>query len=271
MDRDWTVDFVRVFQVHQVERIRRAILAYRDKHDLGDVRLTKELLKHLPQNVTYDSTLKNVQRLRGGQPIRGTVFLNACVQFLEVQMVTPPEEELGLALKHFVGNVFGGYADLWNNVAGDYVLRVLGEGSFHAAGQIGKPVTAIAVRSRRKQPQSQDSFVVLSITPGEGMDYGIARERYFIPHKDGSADEDTAYSEANALNRKGLCLPVGRQDFLIMMRDCMFSHMYVLRREIFGFGGTIIIPSAFSLFSPDVIQLMSQSQYAVALHRVARE
>jgi hypothetical protein len=273
VDRDWTVmDFVRSFETYQVERIRRAILAYRDKHDVGDVTLTNELLKHLPQSVTYESTLKNVQRLRKGERMRGATFLNACVQFLEVQMVTPPEEELGLAMKHFLGNV-SGYADLWNAVAGDYVLRVLGErdSGFHAPGQIGKPVAAIAARPKMEQPQSQSPFVELSISPGEGLDYGIARERYFLPHEDGSADEETASSEANALNRKGVCLPVGRQDLLIMMRDCMFSHMYVLRRATFGFGGTIIIPSAFAFFDPAVIQLMPQSQYDVALHRVPRE
>jgi hypothetical protein len=239
---------------------------------VGDVTLTNELLKHLPHNVTYESTLKNVQRLRKGERMRGATFLNACVQFLEVQMVTPPEEELGLAMKHFVGSVFGGYADLWNDAAGDYVLRVLGErdSSLHASGQIGKPVAATAVRPRMEQPQSQNSFVELSISPGEGMDYGIARERYFLPHEDGSAEEETAYSEANALNRKGVCLPVGRQDLLIMMRDCMFSHMYVLRREASGYRGTIIIPSAFAFFDPAVIQLMPQSQYDVVLHRVPR-
>lgn len=266
------MDFVRIFEAHQVERIRRAILAYRDKHDVGDVTLTKELLGYLPKSVTYDSTLKNVQRLRKGERMRGAAFLNACVQFLQVEMVTPPEEELGLAMKHFVGNIFG-YPDLWNDVAGDYVLRVLGERDFSAhvaIGQTGKPITAIAVKPRMQRPQSQDSFVVLSISPGEGMDYGVAHERFFFRDDQGAEDKEAGLSEVNALDRKGVCLPVGRLDLLIMMRDFLFSHMYVLRRETFGFGGTMIIPPPYAFFASDVLQGKPQSQYDVALHRVPR-
>lgn len=272
-DRDWTVDFVRRFEVHHVERIRRAVLAYRDRHDVGDVTLTKELLKHLPKNVTYESVLKNVQRLRTGKPMRGATFLNACVQFLQVEMVTPPEEELGLAMKHFVGSA-SDYADLWNDLAGDYVLRVLRERdfSFHApVGQIGKPATGVRVKPGIDQRQPQDSFVVLSVSPGEGLDYGVARERFFFRDDKGAEDEEAGLSEVNTLDRNGVCLPVGGQDFLVMMRDFMFSHMYVLRRETFGFAGTMILPSAFAFFASDSFQGMSQSQYDVVLHRVPRE
>jgi hypothetical protein len=112
---------------------------------------------------------------------------------------------------------------------------------------------------------------VLSISRGEGRDYGVARERYFLPNEDGSADDDAPYSEANALNRKGVCLPVGGQDMLIMIRDFMFSHMYVLRREAFGFAGTMIMPSAYEFFAAEVPQGMRQSQYDVVLRRVPQE
>lgn len=272
-DRAWTVDFVRRFEAHQIERIRRAILAYRDKHGVGDVTLAKELLNHLPKNVTYDSTLKNVQRLRKGEHMRGAAFLNGCVQFLQVGMATPPEEELGLAMKHFVGNV-SGYADLWIDLAGDYVLRVLGERDFSipaSTGRIGKRAIAIDLKPRTEQPQSQNVFVVLTIGPGEGRDYGIARERFFLRGDIGPEDEEAGLSEVNALDRKGVCIPVGSQDFLILMRDFLFSHMYVLRREAFGFAGTMILPSAFAVFAPDVPPGQPQSQFDVALHRVPRE
>lgn len=272
MDRDWTVDFVRRFEDHQVERIRRAIVAYRAKHKLRDVRLTKEILKYLPENVTYDSTLKNVYRLRTGERIRGATFLNACVQFLQVEMATPPEEDLGLAMKLFVGNVFG-YSDLWNALAGDYVLRVLRERDFslHAAvGEIGNPVRVMSLRPKGPEPQLQASFVVVSISPGEGMDYGVAHERFFFRDNKGAEDEEAELSEANTLSRKGVCLPIGKQDFLIMMRDFMFSHMYVLRRETFGFGGTMIMPSVYDFLSADIPKGLRRTQYDVALHRVPR-
>jgi hypothetical protein len=227
----------------------------------------------LPNNVTYDSTLKNVQRLRKGQPIRGATFLNACVQFLEVQMVTPPEEELGLAMKHFVGGI-PGYTGLWGDVAGDYVLRMLGEKDFGLRVDFGKPsktIAHISTRPRIESLRSQDSFVVLSIGPGEGMDYGVARERFFCRDDKGAENEKPRLLEVKTLDRKGVCLPVGRQDLLVMMRDCMFSHMYVLRRETFGFGGTMILPSAFSLFASDGFLDMSRSQYDVALHRMPQK
>jgi hypothetical protein len=200
--------------------------------------------------------------------MRGAAFLNACVKFLQVEMTTPPEEELGLAMKRFVGNV-SGYADLWNDLAGNYVLRVLGERDFSSHAPIGpiRPVRAIAVKRRMEQPQSQDSFTVLSISPGEGMDYGVAHERFFFRDDNGAGDEEAGLSEVNALERTGVCLPVGKQDFLVMMRDFLFSHMYVLRRETFGFGGTMIIPPAYAFFASEVLQGMPQSQYDVALHR----
>lgn len=273
MDRDWTMGFIERFEEHQVERIRRAILAYRDKHDIGDVRLVQAMRKYLPKNMSYDASLKNAQRLREGKRMRGADFLNACVQFLEVEMATPPEEELGLAMKHFVGDGFG-YAGLWTDLEGDYVLRVLRERDFDfsaALGELDRPVRGIGVSAIRNKPEPESAPVVLSIGPGEGMDYGVARERYFLPNEDGSADEETTYSEANALSRKGVCLAVGGQDMLIMMRDFLFSHMYVLRRETFGFAGTMIMPSAYEFFAAEVPQGMRQSQYDVVLRRVPRE
>jgi hypothetical protein len=79
------------------------------------------------------------------------------------------------------------------------------------------------------------------------------------------------YSEANALTRKGVCLPVGGQDMLIMIRDFLFSHMYVLKRETFGYAGTMIMPSAYEFFAAEVSKGMSQSQYDVVLRRVPSE
>lgn len=266
------MDFVRRFEDHQVERIRRAIIDYRSKHNLGDVLLTKDLLEYLPKNVTYDSTLKNIQRLRKGDRMRGATFLNACVAFLKVHMATPPEEELGLAMRHFVGDAFG-YAGLWTDLEGDYVLRVLRERHYDssvALGQPDRPARGIAVAPIRKQPEGESAPVILSIGPGEGMDYGVARERYFLPDEDRSEDEKMTYSEADALNRQGVCLPVGSQDILIMIRDFLFSHMYVLRREPFGFAGTMIIPTLHDVLAVDTPSANRQSQYDVALQRVPR-
>lgn len=273
LDREWTVDFVRRFEDHQVERIRRAIIAYRSNRNVGDVTLAKELSRYLPKHSTNYSTLKNLQRLRKGERMRGATFLNACVQFLEVEMATPPEEELGLAMKRFVGNVFG-YAALWTDVEGDYVLRVLGERTFDfpaALSQPDIPAKGIAVSGIRKQPEVGSVPVVLSISPGEGTDYGVARERYFLPRQDAPADEGAADAEANALSRKGVCLPVGGRDMLVMIRDFLFSHMYVLKREPFGFAGTMIVPPAYEFLATDVPQGMPPSQYDVVLHHVQRE
>ncbi|WP_011583109.1 MULTISPECIES: hypothetical protein [Chelativorans] len=266
------MDFVRRFEDHQVERIRRAILDYRSKHKVGDVTLANEIGKYLSNNVTYDSTLKNIQRLRKGKRMRGATFLNACVEFLKVQMVTPPEEELGLAMKHFVGDVFG-YAGLWAALEGDYVLRVLRERHFDssaALSQPGRPAMGIAVAPIGKQPEVESAPVILSIGPGEGLDYGVARERYFLPDENGPEHGKTTYSEANALSRQGVCLPVGSQDILIMIRDFLFSHMYVLRREPFGFSGAMIMPTLHDVFAVDAPSLDRQSQYDVALQRVPR-
>jgi len=266
------VDFVREFEAHHVERIRRAMLVYRDKHKAGDVRLTKKLFKYLPSYVTYDSTLKNVQRLRKGENIRGAVFLNACVQFLEVEMTTPPEEELGLAMRHFVGNV-SGYAGLWNELAGNYGLRVEGENApdfSRAAFPLSKQGAGLLLKGTPERPASVLMFVALSISQGEGMDYGVAQERYYLPNDGTALDDEDGNPAENWIDRKGICLPIGGQDLLIMMRDFMLSHMYVLKREASGFSGTLILPSPFERLTGMTPAIPWQSQYDVVLQQVPR-
>lgn len=267
------MDFARRFEDYQVERIRRAILDYRTKFDVGDVTLTKEILRYLPAAVTYDSTLKNVQRLRRGERMRGPAFLNACIQFLEIQMINPPEEELGLAMKRFVGDIFG-FADLWPEVGGNYALRVLGERkptAVEAFRSASAPRRGVPINLTQGKPAAQGWLMVLSIGQGDGQDYGIARERYYAVH-DEAADEDEApLSDSPWLHSKGVCLPIGGQDMLIMMRDFTFSHLYLLRREAFGYAGTMIIPSAYDFLTRDLPTGIGNSQYEVIFQQVPTE
>ena len=53
-----------------------------------------------------------------------------------------------------------------------------------------------------------------------------------------------------------------------MIRDFLFSHMYVLKREPFGFAGTMIMPTAPDFFAETPSPEDRQSHYNVALHRV---
>jgi hypothetical protein len=270
MDRDWTVmDFARSFEDYQVERIRRAIADYRSRHNVGDVTLTKELLRFLPSAVTYDSALKNLQRLRKGENLRGATFLNACVQFLEVQMINPPEEELGLAMKRFVGDIFG-FADLLLEIEGDYALQVLGErkvrlpDAFRPKGVLGQGVT---INLKRNDPKTEAAPMVLTVSRGEGLDYGIVQERYHLPGDDPDADPATGTALSDWLSRKGVCLPIGGHDMLVLIRDFLFSHMYVLRRETFGFSGTMIVPGTASLLTTEVVEGRDSTQFDVLLRR----
>lgn len=265
------MDFVRRFEEHQVERIRRAVLAYRSKFSVGDVTLAKEISKYLPESVTYDSTLKNLQRLRKGEPMRGAPFLNACVQFLKVSMTAPPEEELGRAMKNFIGDVIG-YAGLWKKLEGDYGLSVSGETAPDFSGDIiptFKQQSGLPIRPDPLQP-SIIMFVVLSISQGESMDYGVAKERHYLPSDQRTADDEAGEPAQNWLDRKGICLPIGRQDLLVMIRDFMFSHMYVLRREASGFAGTLILPSPYEMLIGQEPPIPWKSQYDVVLRQMPR-
>lgn len=244
------------------------MLAYRSKRGVGDTTIAKELGRFLPEDVSYDSTLKNVQRLRKGHPIKGAPFLNACVQFLEVNMVTPPEEELGLAMGRFAGGL-PGFDELVEGLEGEYALRVLGESQPTHREPV--PITdVLATTVVITPPGSQPpifggSVVTLCITKGEGNVYGVARESYSFP---GAADNDD--SPASALNRlrlAGLALPVGGQDLLIMMRDFTLSHMYVLRRANAGFEGILILLSPFTFFRSEPLWNGPRSQYDVKLER----
>lgn len=219
------------------------MLAYRTKHNVGDVSLADELSKQLPPSVSIDSLIKNLQRLRKGERMRGAAFLNACVKFLEVEMATPPEEELGLAMKQFVGMPFR-LGDLWAELAGDYALVATEERGWITSAETAKawttgPLAAVVAPPKAARSIPVKPMAVVSIEAGEGKDYGIARERYIFGRDDDDAPEDTS-----PLDRNGICLPIGRQDLLILIRDFLFSHMYVLKREPFGFAGTMIMPTA---------------------------
>lgn len=247
------------------------MLAYRSKFRVGDVAITKEIRTFLPKTVTYDSVLKNVQRLRKGDRVTGAAFLNACVQFLEVNMVTPPEEELGLAMKHFAGSGLLSYDSFIRDLVGNYALRVLGEnrpshyepvslGALTAKGFVSTiPVTP--------QPVFGDRNVTLSINRGEGKEYGVASETYAFPAE--AEDENAEPSFVNRLQLKGLCLPIGQQNILILMRDFLLSHVYVLQRDEQGFTGTLILPSPHELFHADIPSGVSRPQYDVKLERLS--
>jgi hypothetical protein len=261
------MDFITAFEEHQVERIRRALMTYRHERKAGDVKLTKAILGFLPSYVTYDSTLKNVQRLRKGERIRGAVFLNACVRFLEVEMATPPEEELGLAMRRFVGGMVG-YEGMWKELEGDYALRAMTNKGSHTP-QVVMSGSArrmgIAVPPIREQANPK-GFVVLSISVGEGKEYGTARERYLVSPDEGSSPESGNASFVTLLDRTGVCLPVGSLNLLILIRDFLFSHMYVLTRSPDGLAGTVILPSPDDLLAD--ASAPRESQYNVALQRV---
>lgn len=261
------MEFVRRFEDHQVERIRRAMLAYRTKHNIGDVTLAGDLADYLSPSVSNDAMLKNLQRLRKGERMRGATFLNACVKFLEVNMATPPEEELGLAMKQFVGMPLR-LGDLWAELAGDYALVATEERGWITPAETAKawttgPLAAVVAPPKAARSIPVKPMAVVSIEAGEGKDYGIACERYVF-----GRDDDADPDDPSPLDRNGICLPIGRQDLLIMIRDFLFSHMYVLKREPYGFAGTMIMPTASDFFAEPPSEADRQSHYNVALHRV---
>lgn len=264
------MDFFSLFEDHQIEQIRRAVIGYRDRFNVGDVTLTKELLRHLPPSVSYDSTLKNVQRLRKGERMRGASFLNACIQFLDVKLAqsssqVPPEQELGIAMNRFVDPLFRS-PEFWTELAGDYALTVMGESILESPASLGlrsRPLRGIPILPKREKGQELRSFAIVSLSAQDGADYATVRERHYMAEDDGANGGEPRFSEANVLERRGVCLPVGFQDFLVMIRDFTFSHMYVLRTEPEGLVGTMVIPDHFGVSGSYL-----QSRYNVALKKL---
>lgn len=257
------MDFIRNFEDHHIERIRRAIIAFRNDHKIGDVKLADRLSIYYPEDRDTSGTIKNLQRLRQGKNIRGTFFLNACVKLLEVEMKTPPEEELGLAMMRFIGQ-FHGYKEMWEQFAGEYSLKVYPLQSTGIAPQGGLAQTFVAVGRGIPVSGSKEKStpVRLSIGPGEGNRYGVAKETYPF-HGNGKADGGPV-----TLHKSGVCLPIGKNDFLVLMRDFLFSHMYVLRRQKNGFIGTFIMPSVFEYLAVDIPTGLQQPQYGVVLQKL---
>ena len=68
-----------IYSREQIDRLREAIEHYRGEYRVGDSRLAYELLQDLSENVSYDATVKNIQRLRKGENIRGQTFLKAAM------------------------------------------------------------------------------------------------------------------------------------------------------------------------------------------------
>lgn len=270
--------FIAHFEDHQIEQIRRAVIAYRERYNVGDVRLAKEIKKLLSADPdAQDWVQKNVQRLRKGERIRGAAFLNACVQFLQVNLVesppseVPAEQALGEALSRFVGSSYL-LPSFWAQVAGDYAVNVLKETQLKAPPYFGQSpgyVRGVPIAPRPQEPEAL-AVSVLSITPRDGADYALVRERIFLKGGDEASGEAPGYSEANLLDRTGVCLPVGTQDYLVLIRDFMFSHMYILRLHETGFLGTMIIPDQFGFTGLEAAQ-RPQTRFDVALLRLQKE
>ena len=129
------------------------------------------------------------------------------------------------------------------------------------------PLAVIAGAPSAASRLPEFPLIVLTISKGEGLDYGVARERLFIKPE----DSDDALAKMNALNRKGICLPFGGQDLLIMMRDFLFSHMYILKRDAACFSGRMIIPTVAGFFDVGALPAAQQSHFDVALHRMPRK
>lgn len=269
--------FIAHFEDHQIEQIRRAVIAYRERYNVGDVRLAREIRKLITQNpAAQDSVLKNVQRLRKGERITRPAFLNACVRFLQVNLVespseVPAEQALGEALSSFVGSSYL-LPSFWAQVAGDYAVNVLKETQIKAPRYLGQSsglLRGVPIAPRPKGPEAH-AVSALSITPRDGADYALVRERIFLTGGDEASGEAPGYSEANLLDRTGVCLPVGTQDFLVLIRDFMFSHMYILRLHETGFLGTMIIPDQFGFTGVDPLT-RPQTRFDVALLRLRKE
>ena len=73
------MDHNRRYTRAEITALLEAVNAYRDECGVGDPTLAYELLRDLPESVTYDSTVKNIQRLRKGENIRGQTFLKAAM------------------------------------------------------------------------------------------------------------------------------------------------------------------------------------------------
>lgn len=268
------MDFTRRFEAHQVEQIRRAVIAYRDRRDVGDVTLANELLDLLGTNASYYATLKNIQRLRKGERITGATFLNACIKFLNLKLSpsdkqTPPEQELGFAMQRFIAPVLSG-PEFWQELAGDYAVRLLRESRIApppSPGMAGRPMRGIPIGPRKTEGLPR-SLAVVTITPREGGANAAVRERHFLSDGDQESDGEPQYSEANVLERGGVCLPTGTHDVLVMIRDFMFSHMYVLRSDEAGFIGTLILPDQFGLGGAGMAASSPSTRYDVALQKL---
>lgn len=263
-------DFER-FEQRQLDQIRDAVLDYRQRFGVGDVTLAQEIHVLMPSHVSHDATLKNLQRLRSGKKIRNPVFLNACVQFLEIKFSpdpggSQPELELATALRRYSGKTFD-YETFWQMIGGDYAVHAVQQGRFdpvmtarRAGHKVGIPVTP------QRLPEQRRGFAVLSIHSEEAVDYAPVTERYFL--RDEEADDgEQRFSEANMLRRRGICLPLSAHDVLIFVKDFAFSHMYQLRREPMGFTGTMAMAERFGREALSAPESADGMRYDVVMQR----
>lgn len=240
-------EFLKRFAGYQLDQIRQGLSDYEEKFQIRSPTIANDLLEILPADVSYDATVKNVQRLKAGDNMKGATFLNACVELFSVKLGPepgdlPPERELAGALRRYIGGLHS-YAPLWKELEGDYLLRVSEQPvtppPLAVAGQAGVPV-GIPVKPVKPQNE-QDASAVLSISAKDAIDYAPVSERYFFIEEDEDGDGEQKLSEANMLRRSGICLPLGPNDYLVMIRDFVFSHMYLLKREPDGFSGSMVL------------------------------
>jgi hypothetical protein len=276
MDSNWTaqLDFIAHFEEHQIEQIRRAVISYRERYSVGDVTLAREIRKLITKNPdAHDAILKNVQRLRKGERITGTAFLNACVQFLQVKLAEPttgpsPEEDLAEAMGRFVGPAFR-ESSIWKQLAGDYAVRILGINHFRPLPRVGHPLgmlRGMPIATKKAQEEFR-STTIMSIRPREGSDYATVRERYLLTEFDEASEPEPPLGDLSLFRRTGVCMPIGSHEFVVMLRDFLFSHLYVLRLHQTGFVGTMLMPDQVGFTGPDILS-QPQRMFDVALRKL---
>lgn len=268
------MDAIRQFEVRHVSQIRQALIAYRQRFKVGDVIIAKEINRQFLPDANYESVRKNLERLRRGEHIRNPQFLNACVRFLEVKLATsaegpPPEAELAAALRRYTASFFN-YDEFWKLVDGDYAVHMARQGRTspdimrrQAGFPVGIPVMPEKLRGVER------SFSVLSINAREAKDYAPVTERYFMREDNEAEGGEPRFSEPGLLQRKGVCLPLSQYDVLVMIRDFLFSHMYLLRREALGFTGAMVMAEPFATDLMNPPSRLTGARYDVLMQRTA--
>ena len=216
------------------ERIRRALISYKDAHGVGVPTMQLRIAEALGDPDPDRIPLKSLQRFLAGTHRTDDTLVANFASFLSKVAPPPAEEELGLALSKFLPflsrdeEALAGFAGSYRS----FIRPPQDQARATAPSPAGEPLAAIGplAMARGAKRQGFDApWSRLFIEKGDSDSFLRVREIVTGP-EEGEAEQEGEQYEPWFGNR-GVFVPFGSAQYLIWVSSFIDMRLYLLRSQ----------------------------------------